>query len=89
MFKTLTLALIAVLAQAQDPITTDESAVTPFDDTPSNPNCTTGNALACNRADGFWDYNDCTCSFAPVAPEGEVAPEVDEEEIAAAEEAYE
>ena len=63
--------------------------MTPFDDTPSNPNCTTGNALSCNRADGFWDYNDCTCTFAPVAPEGEIAPEVDEEEIQAAEEAYE
>jgi hypothetical protein len=89
MLKTFSAAILVALAQAQNSTVTGNATVTPFDDTPSNPNCTTGNALACNRADGFWDYNDCTCTFAPVAPAGEVAPEVDEEEIEAAEEAYE
>lgn len=39
--------------QAEDPIE-------------SNPNCTTGNALACNRGNGEWDFELCTCTFAPL-----------------------
>lgn len=38
-----------------------------------NPNCTTGNAEACNNANGFWDYNECTCTFAP-SIDGDQAP---------------
>lgn len=45
----------------------------------TNPNCTTGNVNACNRADGFFDFVSCTCAFAPAdagdnwsAPEGYV-----------------
>lgn len=39
----------------------------------SDPNCTTGNARACNNANGFFDYAGCTCAFPQVpgaVPEG-------------------
>jgi hypothetical protein len=31
----------------------------------ANPNCTNGNADACNRSNGQWDYVSCFCSYPP------------------------
>jgi hypothetical protein len=73
--------LLALFAHGQDTVTpvADPTAVadptvapvTTIDSTPdapeeeSNPNCTTGNANACNNANGFWDFRECTCTFPP------------------------
>ena len=45
----------------------DEPTVEEEEPLASNPNCTTGNANACNRANGFFDFVSCTCAFPPIA----------------------
>jgi len=71
--------LLALYAQAQDtiadPTVVTDQPTTTIDSTPDapvatpedapNPNCTTGNANACNNANGFWDFRECTCTFPP------------------------
>jgi len=50
--------------------------ISPADDEPldSNPNCTTGNVEACNRADGFFDFVTCSCAFPPTDAEDDWTP---------------
>lgn len=72
--------ICAVCWDGSEAVFTDNSCVCPapvldepepVDEEPleANPNCTTGNSKACNQSGGFFDFNDCTCSYAPIAPE--------------------
>lgn len=51
-------------------------APTPAEEKPlaTNPNCTTGNVQACNRANGFFDFVSCTCAFPPTDAQEDWTP---------------